>query len=200
MCSLWTCSHLWKLQGESGGTVNSAIQLEIQLCCAAQWAQGLLESNGPQVTLMKIFFLIVSSWHSHQWPAGGYFVGLWQCSSCSSLLKWANSGPADRLRTFYRPIHLLENNGLSPGISSTILRLHRERQQTWKWHMLMYHPGGSGLPVQSVQSRYCLKLQVVTLTLDKCKTIENQKRMEKMSVASTCKTIIVWRVASLLPI
>lgn len=55
----------------------------------------------------------------------------------------------------------------------------------------MYHPGGSGLPVQSAQSGYCLKLQVVTLTLDKCKTIENQKRMEQMSVASTFKTMFL---------
>lgn len=62
---------------------------------------NVVPSNPPSL----ILFLILGQRHSNQWPAGGHFVALWQCSSCSSLLK-ADASPADGLRAFYAPVQL----------------------------------------------------------------------------------------------
>ncbi|CAB1452722.1 unnamed protein product [Pleuronectes platessa] len=49
---------------------------------------------------------------------------------------------------FYGPVHL-SCNDRSPGISSMLLRLCWETQQTFlRPHLWMCHPGGAGLPVQ----------------------------------------------------
>ena len=50
---------------------------------------------------------------------GGHFVGLWQCSSCSSLHKGADTGPAAGLLLFHGPVQLASHTSLSPGISPT---------------------------------------------------------------------------------
>lgn len=54
--------------------------------------------------LHEVWFWLFDQRHSHQCPAGGHYVGLWQCSSCTSLHKGADIGPADGLRTFYGPV------------------------------------------------------------------------------------------------
>ncbi len=173
MYSGWTCSHLWKAQGASGGPENSGVQwqMSIDLHGAGQWAQGLLEDVGPSVHPQEICFWLSGQRHSHQWPAGGHFVGLWYCSSCSSLHKGAKTGPADGLKTFYDTVQLSQSNCLSHGISSMLGDTAN--------YLAMGHPGGVGLPVQlsSVRS-ISPHAPVVTLNLAKCKT--------KMSVTSTC--------------
>ncbi len=116
----------------------------------------------------------------------GNFVGLWQCSSCSSLHKGADTGPADGYL-----LHALET---VLGDTANLLAMARIDVTSWRsWTAC----------ATSVGSRYRLMLPVVTLTLAKCKTSEKQSEKmsrEKMSVASTCKTIPVLGVVSLLPI
>uniref|UniRef100_A0A3Q0SNM2 Two pore segment channel 1 n=1 Tax=Amphilophus citrinellus TaxID=61819 RepID=A0A3Q0SNM2_AMPCI len=56
--------------------------------------------------LDTMFELFPRMRHLHQWPAGGHFVGLWQCPSCSSLHKGADTSPADGLRIFHGPVQL----------------------------------------------------------------------------------------------
>ena len=52
-------------------------------------------------------------------------------SSCSSSHKGADTGPAAGLLPFYGPIQLSLCNGLSPGISPTLLRLCWGTQQSF---------------------------------------------------------------------
>ncbi len=97
MCSGWTCSHLWKELGASGRPANSGFQWQTptELHGDGQWAQGPLEDVGPSGHPHEVGFRLFGQWQSHQLPAGGHFVGLWQCSSCSSLHKGTDTGPAD---------------------------------------------------------------------------------------------------------
>ncbi len=107
-CSGWTCSHLCKAQGTSGGPASSGVQwqMQIELHGAGQWAQRPLEDVGPSGHPHEVCFWLLGQRHSHQWPAGGHFVGLCQCSSFSSLHKGADPSLADELRTFYGPVQL----------------------------------------------------------------------------------------------
>lgn len=59
----------------------------------------------------------------HEYPVGGDTVELWQCSSCSSPHKGADTGPAAGLMIFYSPVQLFLSNTLSPGILPTLLQL-----------------------------------------------------------------------------
>lgn len=40
------------------------------------------------------YFLQFRQKHAHQQLDGSHFIGLWQCSSCSSLHKGVDTGPA----------------------------------------------------------------------------------------------------------
>lgn len=59
----------------------------------------------------------------HEYPVGGDTVELWQCSSCSSPHKGADTGPAAGLMIFYSPVQLFLSTTLSPGILPTLLQL-----------------------------------------------------------------------------
>ncbi len=106
MCSGWTCSHLWKEQGASGGPGHFGVQwqMPIKFHGAGQWVQGPLEDDGPSGHTHEVCFWLFCQRHSHHWPAGGNFVELWQCSFCSSLHKGSETSPADGLRTLYGPV------------------------------------------------------------------------------------------------
>lgn len=100
-----------------------------------------LWTSGPHTTLMESVSHSLSR-NMHMWPAGGRFVGLWQCSSCSSLHKGPDSAPAAGLLSSYGPHHVSWCTGLSPGISSMLLTLCWETQQTFlPQRALMCHPG-----------------------------------------------------------
>lgn len=81
MCSGRICSI--------GGSANSGIlwQLLIGLQSARHWTQGTLDDVDPLGHPHKVSFWLFGQKHSQYWPAGGNFVGLWQCSSWSSLHK-----------------------------------------------------------------------------------------------------------------
>ncbi len=97
-----------------------------------------LRPTSPQ-TLFQIFwsetFTPVTWWRSF-------------CRTLAVLIlfllhKGADTGPSDGLRTFHGPVQLSLSNCLSPEISSMLLKLCWETQQTfWQWHVLMCHPGG----------------------------------------------------------
>ncbi|CAB1420849.1 unnamed protein product [Pleuronectes platessa] len=70
---------------------------------------NLAASDGPKHNVPEVlpaYPCHMRQRHSYQWPAGGHSVGLGQCSTCSSLHKAADIGPADGLRTFYGPVQL----------------------------------------------------------------------------------------------
>lgn len=116
MCSGRICSI--------GGSANSGIlwQLLIGLQSARHWTQGTLDDVDPLGHPHKVSFWLFGQKHSQYWPAGGNFVGLWQCSSWSSLHK-KYMRPTDWLRIFYSPVQLSYSNCLSSEISFMLLRL-----------------------------------------------------------------------------
>ncbi len=145
MCSVWTCSHPWREPGTNGWSADSGVlwQMAIMLHDTGLWAQV------PYTTLMEsVYDSLVSNMHTSQSPAGGHFVGLWQCSSCSS--SHMDQIPVLLLGCFFisGPVHLYSCNGPSPSISFMFLRLCWETHQTSLLQRIqMYHPGGAGLSV-----------------------------------------------------
>ena len=87
------------------------------------------------------------------WAATFCRVSYWQWSSWSSSHKGADTGPAARLMPFYGPVQLSLCNCRSPGVSSMLLTLCWETEQTFlRPHLWMCPPGGAGLPVQPDQA------------------------------------------------
>lgn len=64
----------------------------------------------------------INSFHVH-------VVGLCQWTSCTSSYKGADTRPASALMFLHNHVQLSSHNGLSPGVSSTLLRVCREIQQ-----------------------------------------------------------------------
>ena len=120
--------------------------------------------------------------------AGGHFVGLWQCSSCSSSHKGAYTSPAARLLPFYGPVQL----SLCHSPVSWYLLYALETVLGDTANLLARLP---------VQPEFCLILPVVTKHQQNAKLKKNQPgriRREKWSVATTWKTIYFLRVVLLL--
>ena len=89
------------------------------------------------------------------------------------LHKRADSCPAAQLMPFQEPCLPLP---MSPGISSMLVRLCWETQQTLlQLHVWMCHPRGAGL---SVQSDWAAGMLPVVRTLAECKTREESVRKD----------------------
>lgn len=105
----------------------------------------------------------------HEYPSGGHFVGLWQCS-CSSIHIGPNVSPTVGLMPYNGPIP-------SPGISSTLLRLCWEAQQTFLQQQIwMHHAGRAGWAAQPEWAASCC--QEMTRALTKTKTRKKRNNRE----------------------
>lgn len=132
MCSVWSCSHLLKELSASGGPANSSVlwQMLIKLHSAGLWTHHEV-------------------W-SCQKPWVGRFVGLWQCSSCSSSHKRPETSPAAGLVPFYGPFQVFLCNGQFTSVSST----HWEKTLL-KQYMHMGCGGGAVQPVWAASIVSC---------------------------------------------
>lgn len=144
--------------------------------------------------------------HSHHGPNGGHFVGLWQCSSCSSSHKGADSDPAEGLRTFFCPAQLSWGNYLSPGISSILSRLCWETPRQ-RWRDMPEEPNSEcSVWIQHHAINRNVdptKWKTTAVKSQTTKTISQKRRggeRKNISVASTWKTNPVLVVVSLLPL
>lgn len=70
--------------------------------------------------------------HTHHQPAEHPFVGLWRCS-CSYSHRGTDTGPTDGLKQVCWSVQLSFCSSWPPDISSMILRLCWERQQSLLW-------------------------------------------------------------------
>lgn len=114
-CSAWSCSHLWREQGASGGPASSGVLRWMQMVQqdASLWAQISLRESGPNAMLMEsVSEVLVKNMHTSR--AVGH--------------KGADTGHIAGLRPFYGPFELSSCNSLSPGIF-TLLRLYWKTQQ-----------------------------------------------------------------------
>lgn len=104
----------------------------------------------------------------HEYPSGGHFVVLLlQCSSCSSIHIGLNVIPTVGLMPYNGPIP-------SPGISSTLLRLCWEAQQTFLQQQIwMYHAGRAGWTAQPEWA--ASRCQEMPRALTKTKTRKKKK-------------------------
>lgn len=107
----------------------------------------------------------------HEYPSGGHFVVLLlQCSSCSSIHIGLNVIPTVGLMPYNGPIP-------SPGISSTLLRLCWEAQQTFLQQQIwMYHAGRAGWAAQPEWA--ASRCQEMPRALTKTKTRKKRNNRE----------------------
>lgn len=112
---LQTCSHLCNAQGSSGGPACFGILWKCELGSTVLGSEHRAHWNtlGPQTSFMKSVVIV--------WSETLTLVSCWSFDSSHLAQK---SG----LKIFSRPV---QSNCLCPEISSVLLRLSRETQQTF---------------------------------------------------------------------
>ena len=95
MCSVWSCSHLWREQGANNKLASSGIllQMPVDLHGVGCEHKSHYRMLGPHATCFWQF-------------AGGHFVELLQCSPGSSSHNGSDGTPAAGLMPFHSPVQL----------------------------------------------------------------------------------------------
>lgn len=130
MSSVWACSRLWKEQWSDLAVL--VFSGEYQLSCTVSHTRtpdrhGIYTNNVSDCFVTEVHM-----------SSPECFVGLWQCSSCSSSHKRVHTSPAAGLMTFYCLGHSLLWSPSGDCVWKT--------QQAFLWlHVGMWH---SGLHVQ----------------------------------------------------
>ena len=107
MCSVLTCSHLWREQHANGGPANSGelLQMPVKVHSAGLWAQVQLEH------IVESVFECLACWRSFCFAIAVFLLFLY---------KAADTGPAAGSMPSYSPLQLSSCNSQSPGISSML--------------------------------------------------------------------------------